>query len=228
MSQRFRVFRKISHYKEAFFGKPAIVLGNGESRKVVNLNGLFYTNAVVIGCNAIYRDFAPHFLVSVDRNISLEILESGYAKSHNYLVGENVLDTFAVKRKKFVDCMEFPGLIINDVHNGWASGNTALRTACYLGCSPVYLLGFDSRPLDNSAMNNVYKGTENYAKADHKTNVGPSWMKQFDKLKKEYPTIDFYQAGTDRYSCETVPFDQVGGKERRTKPQYFVFPGLEI
>ena len=41
------------------------IIGNGNSRKNVNLNVL-KEHGVVIGCNALYRDFAPDHLFTND------------------------------------------------------------------------------------------------------------------------------------------------------------------
>lgn len=53
------------------------VLGNGPSRKTVNLEKL-KEEGVVYGCNALYRDWEPDFLVANDWRMMLEIIESGY------------------------------------------------------------------------------------------------------------------------------------------------------
>ena len=44
---------------------PAVVLGNGPSRKSVKLEDL-KKERVVYGCNALYRDFEPDYLVAND------------------------------------------------------------------------------------------------------------------------------------------------------------------
>jgi len=54
------------------------VLGNGESRKNVNLDGLKSVGPVY-GCNALYRDFTPDALICVDGGMMHEVYESGYA-----------------------------------------------------------------------------------------------------------------------------------------------------
>jgi len=54
------------------------VLGNGESRKSVDLNVL-KTKGTVYGCNALYRDFTPDALICVDGGMMHEVYESGYA-----------------------------------------------------------------------------------------------------------------------------------------------------
>jgi len=55
-------------------------LGNGESRKGLDLNKL-KPHGKIYGCNALYRDFTPDVLVGVDQGIMHEIYHSGYC--HN-------------------------------------------------------------------------------------------------------------------------------------------------
>jgi len=54
------------------------VLGNGESRKSVDLDAL-KTRGAVYGCNALYRDFTPDALIVVDGGMMHEVYERGYA-----------------------------------------------------------------------------------------------------------------------------------------------------
>jgi hypothetical protein len=56
----------------------AFLIGNGESRKGLDLNTL-KPKGKVFGCNAIYRDFTPDVLISVDHGIMHEIYHNGYA-----------------------------------------------------------------------------------------------------------------------------------------------------
>ena len=53
------------------------LIGNGESRKGLDLNKL-KPKGRVYGCNALYRDFKPDVLISVDHGIMHEIYHSGY------------------------------------------------------------------------------------------------------------------------------------------------------
>ena len=57
------------------------VLGNGESRKSVDLNVL-KTKGTVYGCNALYRDFTPDALICVDGGMMHEVYASGYASKN--------------------------------------------------------------------------------------------------------------------------------------------------
>lgn len=52
-------------------------IGNGESRKNFNLD-LLKPHGKVYGCNALYREYTPDVLVSVDHGIMHEIYQSGY------------------------------------------------------------------------------------------------------------------------------------------------------
>ena len=52
-------------------------IGNGESRKDFDLNKL-KPHGKIYGCNALYRDFTPDVLISVDNGIMHEIYDSGY------------------------------------------------------------------------------------------------------------------------------------------------------
>ena len=55
-----------------------ICLGNGESRLGLDLDDL-RKYATIWGCNALYRDWAPDYLVCCDIEMSHEIYRSGYA-----------------------------------------------------------------------------------------------------------------------------------------------------
>ena len=57
------------------------VLGNGESRKSVDLDVL-KTKGTVYGCNALYRDFTPDALICVDGGMMHEVYASGYASKN--------------------------------------------------------------------------------------------------------------------------------------------------
>ena len=68
--------------------KTAFVLGNGTSRKSIDLNQL-NDKGTVYGCNALYREFDPNFLVAVDTKMILEINQAGYQHSHSVWTNPN-------------------------------------------------------------------------------------------------------------------------------------------
>jgi hypothetical protein len=59
----------------------AFILGNGESRKSVDLDDL-KTKGVVYGCNALFRDFTPDALICVDGGMMHEVYANGYASKN--------------------------------------------------------------------------------------------------------------------------------------------------
>ena len=52
----------------------AYCIGNGPSRKDFDLNKLGATGQTY-GCNALYRDFMPDFIFSVDTKMSMQMVE---------------------------------------------------------------------------------------------------------------------------------------------------------
>jgi len=53
----------------------AFVLGNGKSRKILDLN-LVKQHGPIYGCNALYREFTPDCLIATDPGISKAIQDS--------------------------------------------------------------------------------------------------------------------------------------------------------
>tara|TARA_B100000949_G_scaffold51803_2_gene45427 strand:- start:1128 stop:1844 length:717 start_codon:yes stop_codon:yes gene_type:complete len=64
------------------------IIGNGTSRKNVNLN-ILKEHGKVIGCNALYRNFTPDILFTYDSVILHELLSSDYPKNNEvYILNE--------------------------------------------------------------------------------------------------------------------------------------------
>ena len=63
--------------RRARANKRVFALGNGESRKSLDLTSL-YEYGIIYGCNALYRDFRPDVLVVVDPVMKEEIWETDY------------------------------------------------------------------------------------------------------------------------------------------------------
>ena len=129
----------------------AYVIGNGPSRQGFDLNKLKDTGQTY-GCNAIYRDFIPDFIFSVDTKMTNEMVEAK--------VGEKTIHyapSLEVNRKQNKGMLH---LIPNNPH--WISGNTAFWTAGVHGHKNIYLLGFDFREYGKGQLNNIYQGSLNY------------------------------------------------------------------
>ena len=134
-------------------GDTAFVLGNGESRRGIQIEEL-KTHGTVYACNGVYRTDTPHYLVAVDPKMLLEIGETDYAINNK--VWSNYNAQYA-KHKKILDHVQWfkPSL-------GWSSGPTALRMACEHGYKDIYILGFDYQGHSQGSgfkFNNVFKFT---------------------------------------------------------------------
>ena len=158
---------------------PAFVLGNGTSRLNLNHHNLL-DKGTVYACNAIYREFEPHFLVAVDVKMVNEIVASGYHKSHSVWTNPN----------KGVGTKH--GLNFFNPHKGWSSGPTALHMAANHGYKEIYFFGFDYQGLKGK-FNNVYADTYNYKKSQDAATYHGNWLSQTEKTIKEFRHTKFYR-----------------------------------
>ena len=159
----------------------AFVLGNGTSRSEVDLNKL-KEQGIVYGCNALYREFAPHYLVAVDPKMIFEIAESKYQLTHNVWTNPNT---------RFKDLLGFKYF---DKSKGWSSGPTALDLAGSHGYDEIYILGFDYIGLNQGkSINNIYADTPNYKKSTDTATYHHNWLRQTRQTIINYPKTQFYR-----------------------------------
>ena len=160
----------------------AFVLGNGQSRLNLNLNEL-KTQGTIYGCNALYREFEPDFLVAVDTKMVNEIIASGYHKTHSVWTNPNK----GITSKSNINLFS--------PHKGWSSGPTALWMACQQKFTHVYIFGFDYQGIEGK-VNNVYADTFNYKKSQDAATFFGNWLSQTEKTVKEYKNINFFRVIT--------------------------------
>ena len=179
---------------------PAVVIGNGRSRDGFDLSSL---GAVTVGCNALYREFAPDYLIAQDLNMILEIMTSGYADQHRVLVPGGDLRNALLRLNHWTE--DYPKMVVLDrTFNN--SGNTALYLALLLGCDPVYLLGFDGLLItDEGEQNNVYHGTKNHTTSycDPFIEAWP-WTNGFERAVRGFPDRKVYAIESSFYPCESI------------------------
>lgn len=157
----------------------AFILGNGKSRLNLNLPQL-KDNGIIYGCNALYREFDPDYLISVDVKMINEIIAAGYHKDHQVWTNPNKGVTTKV------------GVNFFSPHKGWSSGPTALHFACTHGYKEVYIFGFDYQGVDGK-FNNVYADTFNYKKSNEVATYFGNWLSQTEKTIKEFKNIQFFR-----------------------------------
>lgn len=168
------------------------VIGNGESRKGFDLN-LIKNEGQIYGCNALYRDFSPHSIVTVDMKITdhlrnrkndfdLIFFERGHGKLGLLMKGGGYTDLGRYK--------------------SWAAGPTAAWSLCKRMAHHIhiiFLIGFDfySR---NDKINNVYKGTKFYRKASERSVNPKNWIHQFKMVFHEFRDKEFIRVMPDGWS----------------------------
>ena len=168
----------------------AFVLGNGESRRGIDINDL-KEKGTVFACNGVYRTHQPHWLVAVDPKMMLEIAESDYA------VQNKVYSNFNSQYNKVPKLLDH--VTWSKPSLGWSSGPTALRLACDHGYKEIFILGFDyqghseSNNKNRFRFNNVFKDTRNYKKTNDEATFYGNWMNQTKKCLQEYKDVRFHR-----------------------------------
>lgn len=152
---------------------PAYIIGNGPSRKDADLESL---GKWTYGCNGLYRDFAPNYLITIDTGITAEVVASGYAKTHNvYSPCKEVC--------KHPDLHLIPHHIVG--HN---AGATALRIALMHGHTEAIMIGFDA-DIDANTIPNIYAGTPNYSAVGGEA-YSTKWAAHFNDVYRQYPAAN--------------------------------------
>ena len=144
--------------------KQAFVVGNGTSRSAIDLAQL-KLNGKMYGCNALYREFDPDYLIAVDVKMIIEINKSGYQLKTPVWTNSN---------KAY---HKFVGFNYFQPSKGWSSGPTALWMASEHDNDEIYILGFDYQGLGDR-INNIYADTPNYKKKHDRATFHGNWLKQ--------------------------------------------------
>jgi len=172
------------------------VFGNGESRSKINIDSL---SGLKFGCNAIMRDYQMDHLVCVDRRMVDEAVKSN-ANQHTIIyTREDWIQRYeGIERVRTVPKLPYNGMTRPDQPFQWGSGPYALLLAAMKSKGDIVsLIGFDLYSKTQN-VNNIYKGTPNYAKAESR-NIDPRyWIHQIGMVFKCFPKVKFniYQ---DRY-----------------------------
>lgn len=166
-----------------------LVIGNGESRSNIDINLI---DTVKIGCNAILREYTVDHLVCCDRRMVQEAVRANYNKHAYIYTRTDWINYFkAHDRIRTVPELPYKGDQRWDDPFHWGSGPYAVLLAAKIAHGDVIqMIGFDLYGNDRK-INNVYKGTDNYAAADSK-NVDPRyWIQQIGKVFSLYKSRQF-------------------------------------
>lgn len=163
----------------------SFVLGNGLSRLKIDINSL-RPYGLIYGCNALYREFEPDYLIAVDAKMIFEIEKTGWQLTHNVWTNPN---------SKF---NKFKGFNYFSPSLGWSSGPTALNLASEHSTDEIYILGFDYVGTPRGEVNNVYSGTDNYKKSNEQATYYGNWKRQTEIVIKKNINIKYYRV-VDQY-----------------------------
>jgi len=163
-------------------------IGNGESRKDVDLN---YLQAPTVGCNAIMRDYTVDYLVCVDKRMVEEAINRKVNQQSLVYTREDWYQKYEAHRIRKVPNLPYTGKQRADEPFQWGSGPYAvLIGAMYARERYVNLLGFDLYS-NNSNVNNIYKDTPSYDKSDKRAVDPRYWIHQIGMVFECYPKITF-------------------------------------
>jgi len=143
------------------------------------------------GCNALYRDFTPDFLISTGNNgIVTEIASSNYV--NNNIVYSNA-----------IHLLEHPSKFYLIPYDPYAdAGTTAAYIAAFDGHTRIYLLGFDGYDLPGHN-NNIYADTNGYDLKWQFEIEGDKLINNRIQLFNTYSDVDFVWVTS--YGKSTVP-----------------------
>lgn len=167
-----------------------IVIGNGESRKNIDIDKI---NDVKIGCNGIMRDYQMNHLVCVDRRMMDEAIER---KANYHSLVYTRADWYSTynknnKRIRLVPDLPYTGSDRKDDPFHWGSGPYAVLLGAKLSKdNNVKLLGFDLYSKDKF-VNNIYKNTNGYDNSEKKAIDHSYWLYQINKIFETFPKVQF-------------------------------------
>lgn len=168
----------------------AFILGNGKSRLRQNLTYLHGQTGgadgirrvgQTYGCNMLFQDFSPTFLICTNPDICKLIAETDYCE-----------DNIVYSTKKNI--LQHPGKF--HLYPYWHSlfaGPAATRLACADGHKKVYLLGFD---FYDETTENIYPQYGNsyipYKDQKQIANINEKLISQMVNVMTSYNKVQFY------------------------------------
>ena len=203
----------------------AYCIGNGPSRKDFDLTRLKETGQTY-GCNALYRDFMPDFIFSVDSKMTKQMMDDGVGlQTFHYApaleVNRHMRDDLHMIPNNPQWLYKRPAeLHLIPSNPRWISGNVAFWVASVHGHKNIYLIGYDFREYGPGQLNNIYQDTECYGERNQDT-IFDGWLKQFRDMIKMRPDVNFtvvhdnppdylnyLQTGTDLGNTKVISYKE--------------------
>jgi len=179
----------------------AYIIGNGLSRSEFDLEKL-REKGTIFGCNALYRDFTPDYLVSIDNEIVSEVKLAINR-------GEFDGDRFIVP--PFEE--QFEPAEFNSHRPRSNAGMNAMLEAIKMGATELYCLGFDFLIDDEVSVKNIYDSTPCYGpetRANRRDNINRAAYMEYVALNNRDVLFTFVFPRTEEplkllsVSCDNV------------------------
>jgi hypothetical protein len=173
--------------------KPAVIVGNGVSRKNINLNDLV-GQATIFGCNALYRDFDKwDYLITIDQGMTREIRNS-----------EGIYGNGTVIIPPYDEQFEPAEYSPNRRRSN--AGMNAMIEAIRKEHDVLYCLGFDFVLKGQISTDNIYRNTENYGPETHASQSDNYYrIKYLEWFLNKYCNVNFVFVYPD--NSETNPIN---------------------
>lgn len=159
----------------------AICLGNGVSRLAYSTKSFENTNKrkilryynVMYGCNALYRDWQPDFLLLTNQLLSASVPKEFYDIA---FAPQEIM-------RRYAGMNLMPGGCRMD------AGSNAAYLAAFHGAKRVFLYGYDGQEQVNKN-NNIYADTEHYSNSSESVKDN-SWVKNLRNVIETYNDVEF-------------------------------------
>lgn len=161
------------------------VIGNGTSRRGYNLRRL-NGKGITVGCNYIYRDYSPDYVVAIDEPTVEDIKKELKVNKHSWkFITRNYLDG-----RFWWLCADNEKIVRYAHINHRLNQNSGILAAYFLACTmavkKLYLLGIDFFRQIPGAGNDIYSGNCAFQPRIH---VG------WNRLIEDHPDTEFIRVG---------------------------------
>ena len=182
----------------------AIIIGNGSSRKEIDLNNLV-GKGTIYGCNALYRDFEGwDYLVAIDDRMIDEI-----KTTEKMLPGKAI---FPDEDERWESAEYSPQRRRSN------AGMNAMLEAIRNGSDVLYCLGFDFIIAGKESVDNVYQDSKNYEPETqaglHQANYYR--IKYLEWFAQQYPKVKFVFVIPDSAQTRAINSENVIGMKMST------------
>ena len=152
--------------------KRCVIIGNGPSRHLVPLDQIAWPT---FGCNQIYQDYQPDYLLAQDKEV-LHQMQKDHVTEPVYVAQESYRRHCSDTRTLLHDMREirFPHVRMNS----WLTGEQAIVLAAQLGFIRIDLIGFDG------GVESIYRQPQDTAQPHR-----DRYQRNFKIIQEYYPRI---------------------------------------